>query len=118
MDSTFHTLFLVGEKFLMSWKNKARFDIGGTVCKDLQNILWNLIDEYATTVIRETYHVFEISIECAFGEVFQKVTYSKENSSFCKIFYYKYISEAIEATIWIHDNIDSRMMFRIFDEEI
>ncbi|WP_378956006.1 DUF960 family protein [Pelosinus sp. sgz500959] len=91
-------------------KDKTKLLVLGTVCKELQTVLWDLVEEYATTDPRATDHIFHLSIECACGEVFQKITYRKDHSSFCKIFYYKYIYEAVQTTIWIRDAIDPRTM--------
>lgn len=67
---------------MVNSKNKSKLLIEGTVCEDLQTVLWDLVQEYSTTDPKATDHIFELAIECACGEVFQKVKYSKGNSSF------------------------------------
>ena len=72
---------------------------------DLQQILWDLLDAKRRQGITLDYlQVFELSLECACGEVFQKVVHRQEVPSFSETYYYREISQAINAKVWIIDS--------------
>ncbi len=72
---------------------------------DLQMILWELLDVKRRQGVELDYlQVFELSIECALGEVFQKIVHSQEVPAFSEIQYHRSISKPINRKVWIIDS--------------
>lgn len=79
--------------------------VAATLPADLQQILWDLLDAKRRQGIKLDYlQVFELSLECACGEVFQKVVHRQEVPSFAETYYYRGLVEPINAKVWIIDS--------------
>ena len=79
--------------------------VATTVPADLQPMLWDLLDAKRRQGVKLDYlQVFELSIECAFGEVFQKIVHRQEVPPFSETYYYREIAEPINAKVWIIDS--------------
>lgn len=74
---------------------------------DLQMTLWNLLDAKKCQGVEQDYlQVFELSIEYALGEVFQKVVHSQEVPTFSETHYYREISKPMNSKVWVIDSDD------------
>ncbi len=79
--------------------------VATTVPVDLQQRLWSLLDKKRCQGVKLDYlQIFELTIECAFGEVFQKVVHRQEVPPFAETYYYREIVESINAKVWIIDS--------------
>ena len=78
---------------------------------DLQILLWSLIDEINNRDIPLDYlQIFELTVEYACGEVFQKIVHRQEQPCSKEIAYYRNIEKPINTTIWVIDSRDYSTM--------
>ncbi|SFL69192.1 DUF960 family protein [Pelosinus propionicus] len=76
--------------------------VASSVGVDIQVILWELIAQWEKDDIElDTLQVFELSIEYAGGEVFQKVVHRQEVPQREETFYYKTIRCPMDTVIWV-----------------
>ena len=79
--------------------------VATTVPVDLQQRLWSLLDKKRCQGVKLDYlQIFELTIECAFGEVFQKIVHRQEVPPFSETYYYRGLVEPINAKVWIIDS--------------
>jgi hypothetical protein len=85
--------------------------VATTVGVDLQIILWELITKWKNENVKLDYRqIYELSVEYAGGEVFQKVTHRQAEPCKTETFYYKTIRHPIDAVIWVVDNKEEAKM--------
>lgn len=83
---------------------------------EIQLILWSLIDQSKEAGIQLDYlQVFELTIDCAFGEMLQRIIHRQEVPPYTSESFYHSISIPISRTIWIIDSGDHSTM--LFPEE-
>ncbi len=76
--------------------------VASSVGIDIQIILWELIAQWEKDEIQVNAHqIFELSIEYAGGEVFQRIVHRQEAPQRVETFYYKTIRYPIDAIIWV-----------------
>jgi hypothetical protein len=87
--------------------------VASSVGIDIQIILWELITKWRNEDVKlDHLQIYELSVEYAGGEVFQKVIHQQAEPSKTEIFYYKTVRHPIDATIWIVDSEEgAKMMF-------
>jgi len=87
--------------------------IASSVGVDLQIILWELITKWRNEDVKLDYlQIYDLSVEYAGGEVFQKVIHRQGTPGKTEIFYYKTVRHPIDATIWIVGSEEgAKMMF-------
>jgi hypothetical protein len=80
---------------------------------DLQIILWELITKWKNENVKLDFlQIYELSVEYAGGEVFQKVSHRQAEPSKAETYYYKTIRHPIDAVIWVVSNEgEAKMMF-------
>lgn len=72
---------------------------------DLQILLWSLIDTNKNREIPLDYlQIFELTVEYACGEVFQKIVHRQEQPCSEEITYYRNIEKPINTAIWVIDS--------------
>jgi hypothetical protein len=76
--------------------------VASSVGIDIQVILWEMITKWENEDIKvNELQIYELSVEYAGGEVFQKIIHQQEAPNKVEIFYYKTVRHPIDATIWI-----------------
>ncbi len=71
---------------------------------DLQTVLWSLIDERKASGASLNYlQIFELSMEFAFGNIYQKIIHFQEVPVFSQTFYYPNIQCPLDTKIWVID---------------
>lgn len=74
--------------------------VASSVGIDIQIILWELIHKWEKEGIKvDTLQIYELSVEYAGGEVFQKIVHRQEAPSRVETLYYKTIRHPIDAII-------------------
>ena len=69
---------------------------------ELQTILWNLIDEQRSKGQELDYlQIFELSVEYAIGEVYQKITHRQEVPPFANMHIFRLYSQSVTGKVWI-----------------
>lgn len=86
----------------MKTRQTVTHAIAREVCTDLQNILWELVIERTKQAPDKQYHLFQLSVEYAFGEMFQKIVHCQPPSEYNRIVYYRYVSKPITSTICVY----------------
>jgi hypothetical protein len=75
------------------------------VGSDLQTVLWNLIDERkADGALLDYRQIFELTMEFAFGNIYQKVVHLQKVPAFSQTFYYPNIERPLHIIIWVIDS--------------
>lgn len=88
--------------FLMFEQKYATSLVASSVGIDIQIILWELIAQWEKDDFQvDARQIFELSIEYAGGEVFQKIVHRQESPQRVETFYYKTIRYPIDAIIWV-----------------
>ncbi len=76
--------------------------VASSVGVDIQIILWELIAQWEKDDIElDALQIFELSIEYAGGEVFQKIVHRQEAPQREETFYYKTIRCPMDTIIWV-----------------
>jgi hypothetical protein len=76
--------------------------VASSVGIDIQVILWEMITKWENEDIKvNELQIYELSVEYAGGEVFQKIIHQQEAPNKVEIFYYKTVRHPIDATIWV-----------------
>lgn len=92
-------------------KKHSTREIAETLGLDIQVLLWSLIDKWTNEGIKVDYlQVYELSIECACGEVYQKIEHSQEIPKKTETFYYKNIEKPVNAKIFVIDEDGNGIM--------
>jgi len=85
-------------------KQYSTQEVAETLGLDIQMILWSMIDKWKREGVTVDYlQVYELSVECACGEVYQKIYHHQEIPKKNEVFYYKNIENPITAKIFIID---------------
>jgi len=92
-------------------KKYSTQEVAETLGLDIQMILWSMIDKWKKEGVTVDYlQVYELSIECACGEVYQKIKHSQEIPKKTEIFYYKSIDRPVNDKIFIIDEDGTGVM--------
>ena len=84
---------------------------------DLQAVIWGLIDErQAKGASLDYLQTFELSMEFALGNIYQKVVHRQEVPAFSQTFYYPTIERPLRTKIWVIDD-GSSYATMLFPEE-
>lgn len=98
---------------------KARYTtrrVANEVGQDLQACLWELIEERRKNGrAMDSLQTFELSRECALGEVLQKIVHWQEEPTLEKVCYDKGILKPLNCRVWVIDSGDYATM--LFPEE-
>jgi len=91
----------------------ATSQVASSVGVDLQVILWELITKWKNEDVKLDYlQIYELSVEYAGGEVFQKVIHRQADPSRTEVLYYKTVRHPIDAAIYIVSSEEgAKMMF-------
>lgn len=92
-------------------KQYSTREVAETLGLDIQIILWEMIDKWIKEdIIVDYLQVYELSIEFACGEVYQKIIHSQEIPNKIETLYYKNVSHPITAKIYIIDEGGNAVM--------
>ncbi len=78
---------------------------------DLKMIMWSMIEKWKNENVKVDYlQVYELSIEFACGQVYQKIRHSQEISKKTEILYFKNVDCPVNAKIFIIDEDGNGVM--------
>jgi hypothetical protein len=96
---------------LMCNEEKSNDSLLADIGLDIQRVLWSLFECWKNESTEVDHvQVFELSVEFACGEVYQKIVHSQEGKT--ETFYYKNIYHPVDVTIWIVDSEEGAVMMR------
>lgn len=85
--------------------------VAETLGLDIQMIMWSMIEKWKSERVKLDYlQVYELSIETACGEVYQKIEHSQEIEAKTETFYYKSTEKPVNAKIYIIDDGEQATM--------
>lgn len=86
-------------------------EVAETLDLNIQTILWELIIKWKSEGVELDYlQVYDLSMEFLGGEVYQKIIHSQEIPKRTETFYYRNISNPINAKIFVIDEDGNGVM--------
>ncbi len=85
--------------------------VSSSVGIDIQIILWEMIAKWENEGIKVSdLQIYELSVEYAGGEVFQKIIHQQEVPKRVETFYYKTVRYPMDTIIWVVGSEEGGMM--------